>query len=322
MTTSPSSIHPPPSALPRDRPFLALVLLIAAPLLIGGGLAPHAYNALQALGETTDAWSKLTDAPFERVANRCVLILAVLMLVPAIRFSGLARRLKTELKPNRTRWRELGAGFGLGLLSITLLYIAGGLGGIFTWSDDLPGAWAIAGKLLTFVLGALFIGLFEEIFFRGFVHNAFRSLMPWIPAVAVSSAFFSGIHFLRPSHQPVDLPVAWYEGYALLGRLLDRFDWNVQWPFMLTLFLIGLTLAIFYEKRGNLFLIAGLHGGWVLALRTFTYLLSTHPGEVHPWFGRSDNLAQGPVAIFAIVWFLAAAVMSKRREADGRASAM
>lgn len=303
-----------PIPAPKDRPVLALLLLILVPLALGGLLAPHAFNGLQALGEKTDALTKLTDAPFERVANRCVLITAILILIPAIRMSGLHRKLRIELRPNRTRIRELWVGMVLGLLSIAMLYAAGAWLGIFTWSSSLPGGWSIAGKLLVFVISALFIGLFEEIFFRGFVHGAFRSLLPGSIAIVLSSAFFSGIHFLRPSRQPVDLPVAWYEGYALLGRLLDRFQWDTQWPFMLTLFLIGLTLATFYEKRGNLFLISGLHAGWVLALRSFTYLLKTIPGDPHPWFGKSDNVAQGPIAIFAIIWFLAAAMLCKGRD--------
>ena len=295
------------------RPLLAVFLLFALPILIGAAIAPYIFNGLQALSEVTDNLGKLTDAKFERVASRCVMLVAVIILYPVIRMTGLMPQVKAGLKGSPARFRELGWSVALGCASIIVLYGIGYLLGAY--SVDLrhtsPGRF-----LLTFteyLVGAVFIGLFEEVFFRGFIFGALRSRLGFMIALLLSSAIFSTVHFLRPLYpEPIET-ANWYTGFAILPYMFERFVWPRDLLFAATLFVMGLTLATFYEKRGSLYLIIGLHGGWVLAMRTGAYLLDRNNSVMPTAFGRGDLISKGYVALLVICAFLASAAWLKKR---------
>jgi membrane protease YdiL (CAAX protease family) len=303
------------------RPILALVLLLTVPILLGATLAPHAFNGLRALGEHTDALGKLTEARFERVTSRIVMIITALLLVPVVRLTGLWPSVRAGLAASPERWRALAASLVLGLASMAAVFALGWFNDAFVVSPKFTGWMSFSGYFLAFLAGAAFIGLFEEIFFRGIVFGALRTQLAFPLAAFLSSLFFSAIHFFRPLYPAVIEHASWYTGFAIIPHMFDRFVFEHDVWFALTLFMMGLTLSLHYERRGHLYTIIGLHAGWVLAMRTGAQLFDRNH-EVFPVFiGRSDTLTKGLLALVVItVFFLAECRRAHRDRGNDRLS--
>ena len=299
-----------------DRPLLAVFLLLILPLLIGTTIAPYVFNGMRALAEHTDLFPKLLNSRFEKVASRCVMVVAALILYPVLRLTGLLPEIRRGLTRSRDGYRDLGWGVAIGCLSIIALYAFGWLVGAYVISPKYHGLADLAGRFAVSILGAVIIGFFEETFFRGFIFGALRVRLGFFTALLFSSLFFSAIHFFRPLYPEMIEHAAWNSGYALIPHLFDKFVWPRDLSFALTLFIIGLTLATFYHKRGNLYLIIGLHGGWVLAMQTGARVFDRQREVLPLWFGHGDLVSKGLLAVAVISVFLIAAILHQPKTAN------
>ncbi len=306
----------PGNARPSGRPLWALFLMLVVPLLAGTTISPWIFHGLQWIGQHTDALSKLTEARFERVNTRCVMLIALIVLVPSIRMSGLMPDIQRAWILTPPRRTDAWVGLLIGAFSIGAIYQAGYLLGAFVPNPRMPGVGRLSLELLEFILGAVFIGVFEETFFRGLIFGALRKRMAFMGAWLLSSAFFSFIHFLRPRFPEPTADISWYSGYELFSHMFALFRWADDWPFAVTLFVMGLTLAAFYEKRGSFYLIAGLHAGWVVALRFGSLVLDRDRDVMSFVFDRHDVISKAPVAIPVILLFLVAGLLTRGRAAD------
>lgn len=304
------------STTSNARPLLAICLLFSVPFIVGAALAPHAFNGLRALGDVTDAVPKLTEAPFERVASRCVMIVALFMLYPVLKLTGLLPRIKQSLRGSRDRYRELGTSILVGCVSIIALYGIGYHLDAYILSPAFKGAGPFALKFAEYLVGAIFIGLFEEVFFRGFIFGGLRSRLGFAVALVLSAVMFSGIHFFRPLYPTVIEQASWNTGFAIMPYMFEKFVPERDTVFAITLFIIGLTLATYYEKRGSLYFIAGLHGGWVLAMRTGGYVFDRNNHVLPAWFGQGDLISKGYIALIVVSLFFVAALAERRRKSD------
>jgi len=300
------------------RPLLAIVLLFTVPILLGVMISPFVFNFFRDLGETTDAYSKLTDARFERVTTRCVMIVAALILYPVIRMTGLLPQVKSGLTGSPDRYRDLGISILVGAVSMSLLFLAGWYFDAFAISPKLNGFGAFIKKFSGFLVGAAFIGLFEEIFFRGFVFGSLRIRLGFPVALVVSSIIFSGIHFFRPLYPVEIIEAEWSSGFALIPHMFARFVWPNDTLFAATLFVMGLTLATYYHKRGNLYFIMGLHGGWVLAMQTGAYLFNRNRDTLPLLYGSSDFASKGVLALVVVCLFYVSALLIPSRTGGRR----
>ncbi len=90
--------------------------------------------------------------------------------------------------------------------------------------------------------------------------------MPLPVALAISSAIYSALHFLKPKGVKI-LPeaVTWLSGFDCLGRIVaNSVAAPGVLPGFLTLFLVGLILGWGLVRSHALYLSIGLHAGWVL----------------------------------------------------------
>ena len=295
----------------KTRPLLAIFLLFSLPILIGATLSPYVFNFLREVGETTDNFQKLTGASFERITSRCVMIVAALILFPVIRMTGLWSQVRKGLCGGRERYRDLYTSILIGGVSMALVFLVGWHLDAFVINPKLPDASRIAMKIGGFIVGATFIGVFEEIFFRGFVYGALRTRLAFPAAMVVSSLIFSGIHFFRPLAPEVVVHATWTSGLALIPHMFDRFVWEHDVLFALTLFVMGLTLSTYYEKRGNLYFIIGLHGGWVLAMQTGSFLFDRDRDVLPVLYGPSDFASKGALALAIVSLFYVSSLLAK-----------
>ncbi|HAA30900.1 MAG TPA: CPBP family intramembrane metalloprotease domain-containing protein [Cyanobacteria bacterium UBA8553] len=134
---------------------------------------------------------------------------------------------------------SLGWGSGLGILSLTIVFIGQWILGWVEWHLE---NWQRLGQVLfPVLLLGLWIGVTEELVFRGFLLNELQQdYSSWV-AAAISSVIF-----------------------ALLHLIWDRQDTLPQLP---GLWLMGMVLVLArWVDDGSLGLAWGLHAGWICGL--------------------------------------------------------
>ena len=283
----------------EPRPLSSLLALLLLPLFIGAAIAPHVYNVLV----------HFFDVDFERVVKRCITVLAVLFLFPLFRRAGLAESLKSCLRFSPERRRDLIIACVLGFSSMALLYLVGLKVGAYRVHVGL--SYPALFRVFGFLVSAILIGVFEEAFFRGFVFGALRSRVSFWASAGVASVFFSSVHFMEPRLLQPMLHAHPLSGFELIPHMFDHFNVIKHGPFALTLFLMGLTLCAYYERKRHLWYAIGLHGGWVLAMMMGILLLDRNRDFLERLFSRSDNISHGLIAIPVILIFFIMAVRSK-----------
>lgn len=288
---------------PTAHPLGVLVVLVAAPLLLGCLLAPWVHRALPAMAEWIPALRDRAHEDFEKVAVRCVQVIALLLVWPCMKRSGTTHVIARGLAWTPSRGRVFLRGLAAGATSMAALYAAGWMIGAYRLDPDHASAAAYARHIPFLLIGAALVGILEELFFRGFVFGSLRLRLPLAAALILSAALFSVVHFLKPlPPEPVVQP-AWWSGFALLPHTFAEFKPAKDWDFAVTLFLMGLALAGFYAREGHLYGIAGLHTGWVWALASADFVLDRIPGHLDTWFSRGDLISRGTLAVPVILLF-------------------
>lgn len=263
-------------------------------VFLGGALlAPVLYHAVQDLAARDPAWQALATQPFHRYVHRALLGLALVGLWPLLRLNGLRTpaALGWTSSPAAGRWLLRGLGLGVAGLGMAaaLTLVAGGR----TWRSG--GEWGEALAILAGALGsAVAVAWIEETLFRGALQGTLRRCWPAWAAVVASSVVYAGVHFFaRVRWQGA---VEWHSGLAVVGRMLAGWaDIAAWWPGGLNLVLAGLVLGAAFEATGNLYLPAGLHAGWVLAIKVYGASTQAVEAPVSGW--GTERLTDGWVVL-------------------------
>lgn len=274
------------------------LLVLAASALLGTATAPFIYNLCLDIG-----WFHFV---FEKVLNRCVLAWLILLLILFRKqlFTLSLEQLGMKRTPG---WkRDLLYGIFFGTLSLAILYA------IFYCLDvrileNRMFTETYVRKTIEYAFSALFIGVFEEILFRGFVFQGFlQTQKKWV-AVVLSSLFYAVTHFLKPESFVVEGKVSLVFSFKAMFRFLDPLKHlDSILPEFLGLFLLGVVLAYAVLKTGRLYFSIALHGIWVYWIKIDagfirpTYLAGEH------WFFGDGKVINGFVGwIFlctALLW--------------------
>lgn len=286
------------------RPLSALAALILLPLLAGALVAPVAHGHVVPALDRLMPGGSFAAPEFTRVVTRCVMLVALVSLPWIVRLSGLRPELASALRPDRHRARALAGAIAVGVTSLLAAYGTGYLLAGYRLSDDIHGTGHLVSRAALFLGTAVFVGLFEETLFRGFLHGALRSRLSFWPAAVAGSLFFAILHFMHPP-LPVGFdPDRWYAGLALLPHLFGEFQPDRDGAFFCTLFLMGLALCARRERDGHLWYAIGLHGGWVWALQLGAFVLDRNWAFLRGPLGGSDYIAQGAIAVPILLLFL------------------
>lgn len=205
--------------------------------------------------------------PFHRAMDRALLISAIIAL-------GLFRsRIPLgRLWPlNSAAWKQLLLGYFIAAVSVqAMMGFNLALSG-FT-SAHLNGN-ALLGRMLLAVMAALLIPPLEETLFRGFIQVELVERLGQRLGVALAAAIYMLAHFVKVPAALDHQPVHPWSGLTALGA---AFLPVAQGAFLcdrgLNLFLIGLIFGGIFLRSGSLWLNAGLHSGWILALLLFSGL--------------------------------------------------
>jgi len=171
---------------------------------------------------------------------------------------------------------SLGLGFGLGVLSLAVIF--SGQFGLGWCSFQKSNIKLIPPILIPILLIALLVGGVEELLFRGFLFTELaQDYSIWV-AAAISSLIFAVLHLIwERSETTPQLPGLWLMGIVLvLARFADHGHLGIAW---------------------------GMHAGWVWAIATIdTAELVTYTGKVSELFtGKNKKPLAGLTGIICVL---------------------
>jgi membrane protease YdiL (CAAX protease family) len=232
----------------------ALVGLIAGLLAVTTVLSPPIASVLDALGFTFR---------FSRVYNRVFEVLLVIALALGWRRLDLGGPEAWGLR--RSGWaRELRIGITIGLAGIGLALVVAWVGGglVPDLRYDVP---KTIRKASAGLVGALLVGVFEEVLFRGVLLRRFvLDLGPRV-GVPVTTVVYAVVHGLRGGGKITASD--WWAGWARTSSLFAPLGDALVWPGIAGLFVLGLVFAGIRQRTGSLWMPIGIHAAWVGVFR-------------------------------------------------------
>ena len=258
----------------------ALLVYFLAMILLGLVLSPPVYWAVDHF------WPG--HVPFKRVFNRTLMISAFVLLWPLLSYLRISSLRAWGLDFRRQALCSFWPWAILGLGTLALLVCGQILTGAVIWQPALK--WS---QLLTYALSGLLVGLLEEPMFRGVFFLAFIKqgrVLRNVSLACLSSIFFATAHFIKA--QNPSLPVTWGSGLDVWREIGTHLA-NPQEFFMnwFTLLLVGLVLCALVWRQGQVWGAAGLHAGWVLALKCSGRLGEAGVPRYPHWF--TTNVLSG-----------------------------
>jgi membrane protease YdiL (CAAX protease family) len=210
--------------------------------------------------------------------------------IKSARDLGLAR--------NRSWLRDLAIGFVISALPVLCCEIVLVKSGVYSMRDIWT--WESVGKVTA---TAAVVPLIEESLFRGLFLGVLLRGMSAGPAITLSAAIFSIIHFLKAPDQTTTT-VQWNSGFVSLAHSLHQFgEPMLVLAGFTTLFIIGLILADARILTQSLWLPIGLHAGWILASSVFAKLASRQMDAL-PWLGKNMLIGLVPLGVCLVSWAL------------------
>ena len=274
-----------------------LLAYFAATILFGAVSAPLLFWAAQGLA-AQGILPILATFDFESFFHRALLLGALIFLWLFLRWLRIKGPRDLGLERNRHWLRDLILGFVISALPVICCEIVLVQLGTYAMRDTW--SWEAVGQV---TLTAAIVPLIEESLFRGlFLGVLLRGLRRW-PAIAVSAAIFSIIHFLKAPDQTT-LSVQWSSGFVSLTHAFDQFgEPMLVLAGFTTLFVIGSILADARIWTKSLWVPIGLHAGWILASSVFAKVARREVLAL-PWLGKSMLIGLVPLAVCLISWAL------------------
>jgi len=282
---------------PSVKEFGKILVYLCAVLLVGALLAPPLYWAAQSV-MAAGALLWLQKYAFQKYFNRSLLIAAVVLLGPLVRWLGVTDW-ATMFRSDDLKWTRFGWGFSVGACVMVLL--GGGYvgAGFYQWTGWPPGlVWVKA------LCSGIVVGLLEESLFRGAIAGLLERSRGAVWGLWGTSGLFAAVHFLKPDPSVKMALVGWGSGFELVPRMFHQFSE----PFLLlggfgTLLVFGLVLGLAARWTGSLWMSIGLHAGLVFVKLVFGKG-SERVLERLPWVGPELQIGLWPVLALALagVW--------------------
>ncbi len=234
--------------------------------------------------------------PFHRAMSRALLLSAL----GALFLFRDRIRLRQWWRANREGRRQWALGWLLAVVSsLVMIGLYGALCG-FHGAGVPP-----SHTLLVAVVAALIVPILEETLFRGFLVTLFvEATGRWV-GWFLAAMIYALAHFLKVPSDMREQPIQFWSGvtgmfaaFAQLGHG-DFFSGKG-----LSLFLVGLILGGVFLRKGRLWIGAGLHGGWIFILMTFTGLTRPDDSPRIPFLGGdllSCPLTPGVLLVFGLL---------------------
>ena len=289
-----------------------IIFYLIASVLLGTLLAPPLYWGGQWLaGHGVLPW--LAGTPFRKFFNRGILVAAVVLIWPVVRWLRVPGVRGLGLNPNPRFGRDLATGFALSCLTmaalgavLVALHVAG-LRGHIPWNG--------LGKV---AISAVVVAFLEEWLFRGAILGLLQRALSARVALLGTSVLFSVVHFLKLRGPAPSLgTIHWFSGFTLLPEAFSQFrePWLVLGGFT-TLFLVGWILGYSRLRTRSLAMPFGLHAGWIVGKLGFSKMTWRMNRNLLPWFGDDLSVGLGSVAVVLLTGALVWAYLRRRTAGD------
>ena len=269
-----------------------ILLYLLASLLLGALLAPVLFKGAHWLAGH-GIFSGVETQPFRRYFNRSVQIAAIVLLWPLAKSLRVRTVAELGLSPD-PRWaRRWLAGLAAAvLLMLAMCAVLNAFGGI----EMLRSSDRKIAQLPKVIIAAVSVGILEECIFRGAFLGLFQRTMNRRAALAVTSALYSVVHFIKPLTVTIDpAQVNWLSGFALLPSVFSQWsDLAMIGSLFTTLFAVGWVLGWAVQRTRSLWMSIGLHTGWVLCAQGFGKFATFADGRL-PWIGAELRIGIAPL---------------------------
>ncbi|MFN2623801.1 MAG: lysostaphin resistance A-like protein [Chthoniobacterales bacterium] len=274
-----------------------LLAYFAGTILFGALAAPVLYWTAQSLA-ARGIFPALAQFDFESFFHRALLLGAIVLLWPLLRWLGIKTRRDLELEPNPRWLRDVAIGFVLSGLPVLLCEIFLVQRGLYSMRGNF--SLVALGQVL---LSAVVVPFIEEALFRGlFLGVLLRAMRPWTANI-LSAAIFSIVHFLKAPDETTTT-VRWFSGFVSLAHSTDQFSQpTLVLAGFTTLFVIGVALAHARLRTRSLWLPIGLHAGWIFFSEAFSKIARREVAAL-PWLGNSLLIGLVPLAVCLLSWVL------------------
>lgn len=278
-----------------------IIVYFAGVVLLGALLAPPLYWAGQALA-AHGVMRFLAEVEFQKFFNRAMLIAALVLLWPMIRWLRISGLRDLGLEPDRRAGAHFFLGFSIAALFVAAMAASYVAFGVYRWRGELP--WS---KLPGLAVSALVVGLLEEALFRGAIFGLFRRALSPFAALFWVTAIFAIVHFLKPDDQITVTSVQWHSGLALVPHVFHQFAEPMKLlAEFSTLFVFGWTLGYATLRTRALWMSMGFHAGVVFVKMGFSKFTRREAAHL-PWIGPELQIGLVPVAVLALggvfVWW-------------------
>ena len=238
----------------------------------------------------------LAQFEFGTVFRRALLVVAVLLFWPLLKWLRIGGWNGLGLERNPHKLRDVAVGFAVAAVPLAafaglLLHL-----GVYTIRDTVAPS-----DLLERTLSAAVVPFIEEPLFRGLLLGVLlRASSRWT-AVFFTSAIFSILHFLKSPEQSTT-DVTWISGFVSIGNSFSQFGQPILVAAgFTTLFLLSWILADARVRTRSLWLPIGLHAGWIFASAIFNKV-ARREFETLPWLGGNLLIGLAPLCVALISW--------------------
>jgi len=247
----------------KESPALVLLVYILFVFVGAALIAPFVAWTLAWLAvHIPFFYEELTNIPFHRIVNRCLIFLALAGLWPMFRGLNVAslNALGWNFSKGISKQLFLGFLYGLPALLIALL-INIGVGSAHL-TTEFRSFNDIIDTICGAIISAVVVAALEETLFRGALITALRRAYGLKRALLLSSAVYAITHFFS---KPVDPEVVRvWSGFTVLIQMFKGFIcWQMVIPGFLNLFAAGLLLALLFQRMEGLWSSIAAHGSWV-----------------------------------------------------------
>lgn len=284
-----------------------LVLIICVPFIAAALLTPPIYSALVVL------WPGL-PWPFPRVFSRVAMLVVPLLLFHFRRELDL-HRLKEYFRPvdrgRRFNLKMICMGTLLSLFAAGLFFpLILGYGKI-DWGTHSPSRIAL-GTLGTLPV-ALLVATIEESFFRVILFGWLAQRRTALFAAVATSVLYAVLHFVAPVKEFTYAAFSPFAGFDYLSRIFERMLHPEVLPGLIGLFLVGLVLCYAIHTTRSIYLVIGLHAGWIVAVKMSSIATVLAPGmEFSAALGRRYYLVSTPWGWASVLFVWAALLLSQK----------
>jgi membrane protease YdiL (CAAX protease family) len=256
--------------------------------------------------------------PFSRVFNRSFMISAIILFVVGRRLLSPAQLKNLLAVRSSVAAKNLQLGVALALGSMVFLIVTMTIADVYTPFFRLSLADSLSRFASAFASG-VFVGFLEEVFFRGMLFLSLHDQGRPLRAYVLANLFYSLLHFVKPGASYFLDQVDPLAGFRHLLTTFEPFLEPIPLlPGIFGLFLIGIVLSYALARTGNLYLSIGLHGGWVIGLKTIRVFGDFTRQDLGWAFGSTDpKIVSGVVTWVGILlvgvavhWFTRKAVHS------------